>query len=349
MRGFFIGKKMNSSLSICILRLSAIGDICHTVAAVQAIQRQYPEYKITWIIGKTEFNLVKYIPNVEFILFDKKNKYKEILYIWKLLKNRKFDFLLNMQTAFRASVLSLGIKAKHKVGFNKERSREAQFLFTNLKINPTASLHVLDHQMMFAEILGVKDLKPKWDLNIPKSEFSTQFIDKKKKNIVIAPCSSNIKRDWPIQNYIKITQFLIENNINVIICGSPAPNEIQVAEQIQNSVPECKNIAGKTSLTELAALISQADFVISSDSGPAHIATTQYTPILGLYAVQNPKRTGPYNDLDKVISIYDEAILESYGKPWQALPWATKAKGKDLMNKITVERVIQEIIKLLKI
>ncbi len=341
---------MNKPLSICVLRLSAIGDVCHTVAAIQAIQRQYPEYKITWIIGKTEFNLVKYIPNIEFILFDKKNKYKEIFHIWKQLRNRQFDFLLNMQTAFRASVLSLGIKAKYKVGFNKARSREAQFIFTNLKIKPISSLHVLDHQMMFAEVLGVKDLVPKWDLHIPKEEFefSSQFIDNTKNNIIIAPCSSNIKRDWAVQNYIKIAQFLIDRNINVIICGSPSSYEIKTANIIQESVPDCKNITGQTSLTELASLISQTNLIISSDSGPAHIATTQGTPVLGLYAVQNPRRTGPYNNLKNVISVYDEAIFESYGKTWDNLPWATKAKGENLMEKITVKRVKQKLITFLK-
>ena len=57
---------------ICILRLSAIGDVCHAVSAVQAIQRHYPAANITWVIGKVEAALLEGLPGVEFVFFDKK-------------------------------------------------------------------------------------------------------------------------------------------------------------------------------------------------------------------------------------------------------------------------------------
>ncbi len=342
---------MNKALSICILRLSAIGDVCHTLAVVQAIQKQYPKYQITWIIGKTEINLVKNIPNVNFIIFDKKSGWKGILQLWSKLKSERFDILLNMQTALRASILSLGIKAKQKIGFSKDKSREMQWLFTNSQIEQTDKIHVLDHLMLFAKKIGVTNLIPSWELAIPKTdiEFVSQFINKNTKNILIAPCSSNKKRDWKPENYAKLANFLIKNNFNVIICGSPASNEQKVADKIQQLAPNCCNLAGKTNLIQLAALISQVDLVLSSDSGPAHIATTQYTPIIGLYAIQNPRRTGPYNNIENVISVYDEAVLESYGKSWQELPWATKAKGEDLMDRISVEEVKQNLKNVLSI
>ena len=124
---------MKNPLSLCILRLSAIGDVCHTLAVVQAIQRQYPDAEITWIIGKTEAMLMQDLPNVKLVPFDKKSGWKGIFTIWKQLAHKRFDFLLNMQTAFRASILSLGIKADKKIGFNKDRAREMQWLFTNQK------------------------------------------------------------------------------------------------------------------------------------------------------------------------------------------------------------------------
>lgn len=342
---------MNQSLSICVLRLSAIGDVCHTLAVVQAIQKQYPNYHITWIIGKTEINLVKNIPNIDFITFDKKSGWKGIFQLWFQLKSKRFDILLNMQTALRASVLSLGIKAKQKIGFSKDKCREMQWIFTNSQIEQTDKIHVLDHLMLFAKKIGVTNLKPNWDLAISKQDinFVSQFINPNTKNILIAPCSSSKKRDWKAEYYAQIVNFLIKHNFNVIISGSPSSYEIAVATKIHNIAPKSCNLAGKLSLTQLAALMSQADLVISSDSGPAHIATTQYTPVIGLYAVQNPRRTGPYNDIENVISVYDEAIRESYGKSWLELPWATKAKGKNLMDRITIEDVKKKLEKMLSI
>ncbi|MGX2969329.1 glycosyltransferase family 9 protein [Ursidibacter sp. B-7004-1] len=342
---------MQSAQSICILRLSAIGDVCHTLAVVQAIQRQYPMAEITWILGKAEASLMAGIPNVALVPYDKKTGWKGIWALWRQLRHKRFDYLLNLQTAFRASMLSVGIKAKVKVGFNRDRAREGQWLFTNFKVEQTASPHVLDGQMMFAKAIGVTDLSTQWYLPISEQDrqYSQQFIDPHKKNVVIAPCSSKKEKDWLPERYAEIANFLLKHNINVIICGSPSAYEMESTTKIHQLAPKTRNIAGKTSLKQLAALIQQADLVISSDSGPAHIATTQHTPIIGLYAIHNPLRTGPYNDLDKVVSVYDEAILQEYAKPWQDLPWATRAKGKDLMNRITVEQVKQKIVETLNI
>ena len=345
---------MKKPLSLCIIRLSAIGDVCHTLAVVQAIQRQYPDAEITWIIGKTEAMLMQDLPNVTLIPFDKKSSWKNIFTIWKQLAHKRFDFLLNMQTAFRASILSLGIKADKKMGFNKDRAREMQWLFTNQKVEQTTSPHVLDGQMMFAKAIGVTDLTPKWQLPIPAEtvEKAKQWLDPMRKNVVISPCSSKAEKDWLIERYADIANWLIAQNINVILVGSPAKRELEMTACIQQLAPNVQNLVGKTSLKELAALLKLADLVISPDTGSAHIASIQGTPVIGLYAIHNPRRTAPYNDQQNVISVYDEAVQIYYGKPWQALPWATKAKsktGENLMARISVERVKQKVVEILSI
>ena len=101
--------------------------------------------------------------------------------------------------------------------------------------------------------------------------------------------------------------------------------------------------SGKTSLKQLAALIHQANLVISPDSGPAHIATTQGTPVIGLYAYHNPLRTAPYHNLDNVVSVYEENVQKEQEKPSSELPWATKLKGKNLMAEIQVEQVVAQM------
>ncbi|EIJ67485.1 lipopolysaccharide heptosyltransferase family protein [Haemophilus parahaemolyticus] len=345
---------MKKPLSLCIIRLSAIGDVCHTLAVVQAIQRQYPDVEITWIIGKTEAMLMQDLPNVTLIPFDKKSSWKNIFTIWKQLSHKRFDFLLSMQTAFRASILSLGIKADKKIGFNKDRAREMQWLFTNQKVEQTTSPHVLDGQMMFAKAIGVTDLTPKWQLPISMEtvEKAKQWLDPMRKNVVISPCSSKAEKDWLIERYAEIANWLIAQNINVILVGSPAKRELEMTAYIQQLAPNVQNLVGKTSLKELAALLKLADLVISPDTGSAHIASIQGTPVIGLYAIHNPRRTAPYNDQQNVISVYDEVVQTYYGKPWQALPWATKAKsktGENLMARISVESVKQKVVEILAI
>lgn len=335
--------------SICILRLSAVGDVCHALAVVQRIQAYYPGTKITWIVGKTEATLLEGIADIRLIPYDKKAGWKGIFSLWKQLKNTHFDALLNMQTAFRASILSLGIKAKYKIGFGQKRSREGQWFFVNRRVIDPVSPHVLDGFMAFAEYIGVPKVEPIWHLAISTQDqqFASQFIDPSRKNLLISPCSSKAEKDWLIERYAEVANIANQHNVNVIFCSSPAKREV---EMVEKTIALCDfepiNAAGKTSLKQLAALIGKVDLVLSPDSGPAHIATTQGTPVIGLYAYHNPLRTAPYNNQENVVSVYEENVRKEFGKPSSELPWATKLKGKNLMAEIQVQEVIAQMEKL---
>lgn len=332
--------------SLCILRLSAVGDVCHALAVVQRIQAYYPHTKITWIVGKTEASLLAGLPNVTLVPYDKKTGWKGVFALWKQFKSTHFDALLNMQTAFRASVLSLGIKAKYKIGFGKKRSREGQWLFVNRRVEDPVSPHVLDGFMAFAEYIGVAKAEPTWQLAISEQDrqFAQQFIDPTRKNLLISPCSSKAEKDWLVERYAEVANIAHQHNVNVIFCSSPAKREVEMVEKITalcDFTPT--NAAGKTNLKQLAALIEKVDLVLSPDSGPAHIATTQGTPVIGLYAYHNPLRTAPYHNLANVVSVYEENVQKEFGKPSSELPWATKLKGKNLMAEIQVEQVIAQM------
>jgi len=330
--------------SICLLRLSAIGDVCHAVAMVQAIQKQWPNTKITWIMGKIEAQLLYDLPNVEVIIFDKKNGYQGMKAIWKQLTETKFDALLHMQLALRASVLSLGIKAKYKVGFNFKRAREAQWLFTNKKITDTASQHVLDSFFEFAYFLGINKTPPTW--NIPLStediDFAKAISASDKPLFVISPAASKDERNWLTERYAAVADHALEKGFDVVLCGSPASRELKLGESIEKAMQHSAiNLIGKTSLKQLTATLKEASIVLAPDSGPAHIATTQNTPVIGLYGHSNPLRTGPYLSPKNVISVYNKYVQEQHNKPLAELPWSARAKGKHIMQDISIEQVIK--------
>ena len=125
-----------SPQSICIMRLSAIGDVCHAAAMITRITRAWPECKITWVIGKIEYQLVQGMPHVEFIVCDKKHPQAKAQ-LKSALQGREFDVLLMMQVALRANWLSTVIKAKKRIGFDWARAKEGHWLFTNRRIAAT--------------------------------------------------------------------------------------------------------------------------------------------------------------------------------------------------------------------
>jgi len=198
--------------NICILRLSAIGDICHTLPVVRTIQANWPNTKITWVIGKTEFELIKDIPDINFIVFDKKNGFKEYLTIRRQLNNIKFDVLLHMQMSLRASLISLMIKAKIKIGFDRQRAKDGQWLFTNKKIKAHSRQHVIDSLFGFSEILGIAEHKHIWNIPIPDTARQTAntLVGNRPNYVVISPCSSKDYRNWHVQGYAAIADYITE-------------------------------------------------------------------------------------------------------------------------------------------
>lgn len=334
--------------SICILRLSAIGDVCNASSVVQAIQRQWPSTKITWIMGKLEAQLLGDLENIEVIIFDKKKGIKGYLEIWSLLKGRKFDALLHMQTALRASIVSLGIKAKYKLGFDAQRSSDMQSFFINHRVPSPKSAHVLDGFSQFAKELGINDLSLNWNILI--SDKDEQWAAEKiadKATVVIVPAASKAYKNWIAKGYAQVIEHLIEKGFQVILAGSPAQIEIDLAAQVvKEAHAEVVNLVGESSLKQMLALLKQARLVIAPDTGPAHMAVAVNTPVIGLYAHHNPLRTGPYLYRDYVVSAYQQAIEIETGKPLSDLSWRARVKDKSAMARIKASQVINMVDKI---
>ncbi|MDH0450662.1 glycosyltransferase family 9 protein [Shewanella sp. GD04112] len=332
----------NTMNSLCLLRLSAIGDVCHAVAMVQAIQRQYPQLKITWVIGKLEYQLLKHLPGIEFVIFDKSQGWRSYLNLHKALKGRRFDVLLHMQVALRATLASLAISAKVRVGFDRARAKEGQWLVTNHRVEPLAEPHVLDGFMGFAKAIGVSDITPSWNIPVPQAdtEFAQRQIADGEKVLVICAAASKAERNWLPERYAAVAQHAVNKGYRVILCGGPTALEKTLADDITNACSaKLDNLVGKTSLTQLLALLKRASLVLAPDTGPAHMAVTQGTPVIGLYAHSNPGRTGPYLSQQYVVSAYQEAIASQQSGE---VKWGTRAKGEHLMALISVEAVIEK-------
>lgn len=331
---------------ICILRLSAIGDVCHAVAMVQLIQRTYPQAEITWVVGKVEAMLLKDLPGVNLVIFDKKAGWQGLKELKHALKGETFDVLLHMQVALRSSIASLMISAKQKIGFDRFRAKEGQWLFTNSKTPAQQNPHVLDGFMGFAQTLGCEISEPTWKMPLPDQDilWASEQFGTDKPYAVICPAASKAERNWHAQGYAQAADYLTHKGFQVVICGGPTELERNLAADIELHVTEpVINFVGKTSLKQLLAVLKLAHLVIAPDTGPAHMAVTVETPVIGLYAHSNPQRTGPYLYQNYVVSYYQEIIEQQHKTPLSELPWGLRAKGSDLMNRITLADVVAKI------
>jgi heptosyltransferase I len=341
--------------SLCLLRLSAIGDISHTLPLLRTLQAAWPETAITWIIGRREHELVGDIPGVDFIIFDKSRRWRAYGDLRRALKGKRFDVLLHMQMSLRASLASLLVRAKIRLGFDRARAKDGQWLFTNHTIAPQTNQHVIDSFFGFSEALGIKQHQLKWDIPIPSS--AHQYAEEqlpKGEFIVISPCSSMPYRNWTARGYAQVAEHAFrKHGLKVVLCGGPSTLEWQYGAEImaQLDMNKCShavtNLIGRSDLKQLLAILQRSRALISPDAGPAHLGTAVGTPVVGLYACTNPDRARPYLSADYVVNRYPEAAQAKYGKPVDELPWGARVRDEGTMERISVADVTQVLDRLI--
>jgi heptosyltransferase I len=338
--------------TVCILRLSALGDVCHAIALLRALQRAWRETRFTWIVGKSESRLLALVDRVEVIPYEKGGGMPALRELGSRLGPRRFDLLLMLQVALRASLLSALIPARVKLGWDRARASEGQWVFSNARIPSRARQHQLDAVLGFAAACGVADLAPRWDLALPDSAlaYARRLIpDGAPPTLVISPCSSVHARDWLPERYAAVADYARERHgLRVILCGGPTPEERAMGDAIARAArtPLVDQI-GKDTLPELVALLARARALVCPDSGPLHLATAVGTPALGLHATSNPDRTGAYFSRAFAADRFAEAARQLRGKSVAALPWPDRIEEPGAMALISVADVTERLDALL--
>jgi heptosyltransferase I len=332
---------------ICVLRLSALGDVCHVLAVVRTLQDARPDVSITWIIGKLEHKLLGHLPDIEFVVFDKKAGRAAYRDLGRQFSGRRFDALLHMQLAFRASLAAARVPAARKIGFDRARARELQWLFTNEQIAPRTREHVLDGLFGFAERLGARERSMRWDIPLPGAalDHARRVVPDDAPTLVISPCSSHRLRNWSAERYAAVADHAARRHgLRVMLCGGPSDLEREYGSRIESLAERpVTNLVGKDTLPELLATLARATVLLTPDSGPAHMATTVGTPVIGLYAATNPARTGPYFSRQWCVDRYELAATRFRGRSPAELPWTTKIEEPGVMDLIAVGDVCERL------
>ena len=333
---------------VCLLRLSAIGDTCHALAALRAFQSAWPQTKVTWIIGKLEAKLMTaLLPEIEFITFDKGATLEELRRLRGTLSERHFDLLLHMQLSIRASLISSLVSAPIKLGFDRGRARELQWWFTNARIAPIASEHVLDSFMGFARACGLDPAAPRWDIDLSADalEYARDIITDDRPTLALSPCSSHTARNWAVERYAAVADYAVNvHGMRVVLVGGRSAIEARMGAAIAAAARvEVVNQIGKDTLPELLGLLSKSTVLLSPDSGPVHMATMVGLPVIGLYAATNPERAGPYYSRHWCVDKYDAAARKYFGRPAAQIPWTTKIERSGVMDLIGVDDVTAKL------
>jgi len=332
--------------SVCLLRLSALGDVCHCIATVRAVQRQWPETRLTWIIGTSEYRLVRDLPGVEFIVYDKRAGLGALLELRKRLR-RRFDVLLHGQVSLRANLIASLVRADRRIGFDAARAREGHGLVVNERIPVAPFQHQAEALLSFAEVLGADtdgvDRAP--PIGKQDREFAVDHQPEPGRAVLISPCSSRATRNWSVANYAEVADWVIEKTGRpMILVGGLSETEQRAGEAIESAMRRRPvNLIGKDTLGQSLAMLERAACLIAPDSGPVHFAAALGTPVVGLYASTWSRRSGPLGSLEHCVDRFPEACGKYLGRAPEDVKWGKRIEKPGVMGLIEPEMVIARL------
>jgi len=337
--------------SVCLVRLSALGDVCNTVPVARSIRRSWPETNLTWVIGRSELALVGDLPGIDFIVIDKRQRFSGLLDARRQLAGRRFDLMLLAQVSQRATLVSTLIRAKRRIGFDRARSRPGHGLRVNERIESTPFEHQALALQGFARHLGITP-EPS-DRRLPVSDEDRAFARRHQpeagRAVIISPSSSHPARNWHAEGYAEVADWIIENTgRRVILAGGPGATELALGRAIEGHMRRSPlNLIGRDTLGQAVAMLERAACLISPDSGPVHFADAMGTPVVGLYAATWARRSGPLNSLAHTVDRFPEAARQFAGMAPEQLRWGKRLEIPGVMKLITPGMVIEKLEPLL--
>ena len=326
---------------ICIIMMSAVGDAVHVLPVINALKRHAPACRITWVLQAGAAALVRGHRSVdEIIIFDRSAGLRGFLDIRRELAQREFALVIDLQVYFKAGLITAMTNAPVRLGFDRARARDLNWLFTTHRIPARAvGQHVQDQYFEFLEALGVNPQPVVWDLGpweherAWRDEFFSK-IDRPAASIVVA--TSKPEKDWLPERWAEVVDILSgEYGLQPVLVGGRSPRELHAEQVIMSRAKHRPVSALGSGLRNLVGILSGSALVLSPDTGPLHMAVALERPVISLMGYTNPKRTGPYRK-------YHDLLIDAYGNPGEEYPVSMENRTGRVVR-ITVEQVRQKL------
>jgi heptosyltransferase I len=326
-----------------IVMMSAVGDTVHVLPVLTALKRHRPTMRVTWLLQPGPASLVRGHPDVdEIIPFHYGTGLGAYTNVRRELASRQFDFALALQVSLKAGLVTSFVNAPVKLGFDRARARDMNWLFTTHKIAPGKRRHVQDQYFEFLAHLGIPHAPVTWNLGPWESEKAAQqaFVAQVGKPYAAIVCgTSDADRDWMPERWAAVCDALHRDfGLQPVLVGGPSEREKATAVAITAGCKVAKpvNALGQGGLRGLVGILDAAELVISLDTAPLHMSVALGRPVIALMSQADPKRTGPYGRGDALVV---NAFAEP-GDPPDEVLWMRR-RGR--MGRITVDDVLTRV------
>jgi heptosyltransferase I len=320
--------------------MSAIGDAVHVLPVVTALKRHEPSCRIAWVLQPGPASLVRGHPGVDdIIVFDKRRGLRAFLEVRRALAAQSLDLLIDLQVYAKASFVTALARAPVKLGFDRARARDLNWLATTRRIPPHAPQHVQDQYFEFLAALGVPADPVSWDLGPWPAE-------RERQRSLIAPLggplatmvigASHPEKEWPADRWAAVCDALVERwGLVPVLAGGSSDRERATEREIMARARHRPHSTLGIPLRDLVSQIDASELVISLDTGPLHMAVALDRPVVSLMGYNNPKRVGPYRR-------FRDLIVDAYGDPGEDYP-ISLAHRYGRMPRIQVADVLSKV------
>ena len=339
-------------MNILIVKLSAVGDVIHTLPSLAALRNLYPVAHITWVVEEAAAEIVRDHPDLDRVIVSRRKGWlkeikagrlrkplREMKSFLRDLRDREYDLVIDFHGLFKSAMLVFLSRGKRKIGYDSYQ--ELSGLFYGEKIPEDMTKHAVDRYLDFPKYLGATISSPAFHIAIGEE-------NRKKVDGILAlhritglfvalnPVAYWDTKLWDDERFAALCDRIGESyGIPVVLTGQNAPSLEKIRSLTQREVI---NLEGQTTLKDLAELYRRAVLLITTDSGPMHLAAAVGTPVVALFGPTDPKRTGPYDSRHMVIR-----------EPLSCAPCFRKTcREMTCMKNITVDAVFKAVESVLR-
>ena len=312
-------------MKILIVKLSAIGDVIHTLPALNALRRHFPQAEITWLVERAAADLVVGHPALDRVIVSHRKQWIQALKhaprrpTWrrirrfvKDLRDTRYDLVLDFQALLKSGAMIALTRSGEKVGFGKGMAHmEHSYWFLNRRL-PAVSMehHALVRNLMMIEALGVDCRRIEYRLPIGQADLSAVEAllqhspdgdGASRPLVAINPMAKWESKLWRADGFAAVADAVkARYGARVVFTGSAADRPA-VADIMARMQRPALNLCGATTLKQLAALYGRCRLLVSTDTGPMHLAAAMNTPLVALFGPTAPWRTGPYGSGHQIV------------------------------------------------
>jgi heptosyltransferase-1 len=298
---------------ILLIKLSSLGDVIHTLPTLEALRSLYPQGHITWLVEDTNAPVLAGHPALDEVWPVARPRLgkgrflenlQQAIRVARRLREEPFDLVIDLQGLLKSAFWVALARGKRKLGY--DRTREFSYLALTDRLAPfDPEAHAVWRYLNLARHLGAPATPPRFRIGITQPDELRHLAPLKPGQplAVLHPGARWPTKLWPAAHWARLAEWLArDRGFQVVITGSSGDQELAREIVALAEVPVL-NLAGRTSLEELAALLQKAQVAVTTDTGPMHLACALGTPVVALFGPTAPWRTGPFGEGHAVVRL----------------------------------------------